>query len=118
MRSRHPMFPLTLDAVKPPDLVPIMHTYICAACRLYWALTTFLAMLLPYFGDFVPLAGSLSVFPIIFSATLVMTAMVRFPNGSDSDVELVAKPPHCTSLAGPTWQAKLINVQRLYLITP
>ncbi len=33
-------------------------------------------MLLPYFGDFVPLAGSLSVFPIIFSATLVMTAMV------------------------------------------
>jgi hypothetical protein len=44
---------------------------------LYWALTTFFAMLLPYFGDFVPLAGSLSVFPIIFSATLIMTAMVQ-----------------------------------------
>ena len=49
----------------------------CATGRLYWAFTTFLAILLPYFGDFVPLAGSLSVFPIIFSATLIMTAMVR-----------------------------------------
>ena len=49
----------------------------CALCRLYWALTTFFGMLLPYFGDFVPLAGSLSIFPIIFSATLIMTAMVH-----------------------------------------
>jgi len=52
-------------------------------------------MLLPYFGDFVPLAGSLSVFPIIFSATLVMTAMVRLADVGDSDAELAAEPPHC-----------------------
>ena len=30
-------------------------------------------------GDFVPLAGSSSVFPCIFAATLAMTAMVRQP---------------------------------------
>lgn len=44
---------------------------------LYWGLTTFVAMLLPYFGDFVPLAGSSSVFPCIFAATLAMTAIVQ-----------------------------------------
>ena len=61
-------------------------------CRLYWALTTFFAMLLPYFGDFVPLAGSLSVFPIIFSATLVMTAMVRIIFGRGTACEQSLMP--------------------------
>lgn len=42
---------------------------------LYWALTTFVAMLLPYFGDFVPLAGASSAFPLVFAGTLAMTAI-------------------------------------------
>ena len=41
-------------------------------------MTTFIAMLLPYFGDFVPLAGAISVFPLIFAATLAMTALVGY----------------------------------------
>ena len=44
---------------------------------IYIALTTFVAALLPFFGDFIALTGSLSVLPLDFVLVLAMTMKVR-----------------------------------------
>ena len=43
---------------------------------LYMVLTTFVAALLPFFGDFIALTGSLSVLPLDFCLVLAMTLKV------------------------------------------
>jgi len=45
--------------------------------RLYWAATAFVAMLLPFFGDFIALIGSVAVFPCCLIFPLLLTAIVR-----------------------------------------
>lgn len=49
---------------------------------IYMALTTFVAALLPFFGDFIALTGSLSALPLDFVLVLAMTLKVRLPNQS------------------------------------
>lgn len=49
----------------------------CACCRLYWAATAFVAMLLPFFGDFIALIGSVAVFPCCLIFPLMLSAIVR-----------------------------------------
>ena len=44
---------------------------------LYMVLTTFVAALLPFFGDFIALTGSLSALPLDFVLVLAMTLKVR-----------------------------------------
>ena len=44
---------------------------------IYLALTTFVAALLPFFGDFIALTGSLSVLPLDFVLVLAMTMKAR-----------------------------------------
>ena len=43
---------------------------------IYMALTTFVAALLPFFGDFIALTGSLSALPLDFVLVLAMTLKV------------------------------------------
>ena len=43
---------------------------------IYLALTTFVAALLPFFGDFIALTGSLSALPLDFVLVLAMTLKV------------------------------------------
>ena len=45
---------------------------------IYIALTTFVAALLPFFGDFIALTGSLSALPLDFVLVLAMTLKVCF----------------------------------------
>ena len=49
----------------------------CSWRRLYWAATAFVAMLLPFFGDFIALIGSVAVFPCCLIFPLLLTAVVR-----------------------------------------